>query len=57
MIIVAVILLIASCIYAAVRGLIVWAAKQPYEEDLWPTRGVGGPKAKYGVKQDEYEGL
>lgn len=37
---------IGLVIYAGVRGLIVWAARQPYEEELWPTKGEGGPGVK-----------
>ncbi len=36
-------------IYAAVRGLLIWAERQPYEEDLWPTKGIGGPGVKKGT--------
>lgn len=39
----AIFLSIALVVYAGVRGLFVWAARQPFEEQLWPQ--------EYGLKK------
>lgn len=46
-----ILILVGLCLYTAVRGVFVWAERQPYEEELWPVRGEGGPACRCGAKK------